>query len=60
MAPGARNKFGAPIFKPKVFREQKHCIEEDTCELVGSFGALGIFPLRYAPVRNLSKIMELL
>ena len=42
MAPVTRNKFGAPIFKPKVFREQVHCIEESTCETVGSFGALGI------------------
>jgi len=35
-----------------------HCIEESTCETVGSFGALGIVPSRYALV-YLSKTMEL-
>jgi len=27
MAPIARNKSGAPLFKPKVFREQMHYIK---------------------------------
>jgi len=37
MAPGARNKFGTPMFEPKVFRKQMYCIEESTCDIVGSF-----------------------
>jgi len=37
MAPGARSKFGAPIFEPEVFRKQMYCIEESTCDLVGTF-----------------------
>ena len=27
MAPGARSKFGVPIFAPEVFRKQMYCIE---------------------------------
>jgi len=50
MAPVTRNKSVAPIFKPKIFREKMHCVEESTCETIGSFGALGIVPPRYAPV----------
>ena len=30
-------KFGAPIFEPEVFRKQIHCIEESTCDIVGTF-----------------------
>jgi len=26
MAPGARNKFGVPMFEPEIFRNQMHCI----------------------------------
>jgi len=37
MAPGARNKFGAPIFESKAFRKQLHCIEESSCDIVGTF-----------------------
>jgi len=33
MAPGARKKFGTPIFKTKVFPQQMYCIEESTCKL---------------------------
>jgi len=39
MAPGARNKFGAPLFEPKVFREQIYRIKESTCDIVGLPGA---------------------
>ena len=28
MAPGARSKFGAPIFEPEVFQKQIYCFEE--------------------------------
>jgi len=37
MAPGARNKFGAPMFEHKVFRNQMYCIEESTCDMVRTF-----------------------
>ena len=37
MAPGARNKFGIPMFEPKVFREQMYNIEESTYNIVGTF-----------------------
>jgi len=37
MAPGARCKSGAPIFEPEVFRKQMYCIEESTCDIVGTF-----------------------
>jgi len=37
MAPGARNKFGTPMFEPEIFRKQMHCIEETTCDIVGTF-----------------------
>ena len=43
MAPGARSKFGAPMFEPKDFREQKYCIEESTCHC-WDFAARGIVP----------------
>ena len=51
MAPGARSKFGAPMFEPKVFRKQMYCVEESTCDTDGSFrrfpqsfGASIVFP----------------
>jgi len=37
MVPGAKNKFGAPMFAPKVFRKQMYSIEESTCDIVGTF-----------------------
>jgi len=37
MAPGTRNKFGAPAFEPDVFRKQMYCIEESTCDIVRTF-----------------------
>ena len=50
MAPGARSKFGAPIFEPEVFRKQM-CCSEVLVTLLGLFGApqsfdaWGIVPL---------------
>jgi len=37
MAPGARSKFGALMFEPELFRKQMYCIEESTCDIVGTF-----------------------
>ena len=37
MAPGARRKFGTPIFEPEDLRKQMYCIEEGTCDIVGIF-----------------------
>jgi len=37
MAPGARNKFGTPMFDHKVSREEMYCSEECTCDIVGTF-----------------------
>ena len=51
MAPGARSKFGAPMFEPELIRKQMYCIKESTCVIVGTFrrppwrfGARGIVP----------------
>jgi len=37
MAPGARSKFGVPMFDPEVLRKQMHCIVESTCDIVWTF-----------------------
>jgi len=37
MAPGARNKFAAPMFEPKVFRKQMYCFEKSAYVIVGTF-----------------------
>jgi len=37
MVPGARSKFGAPIFEPEVFRKQTYCIEESTSDIDGTY-----------------------
>jgi len=37
MAPGARSKFGTPMFEPEVFRKQMYCTKLVT--LLGLFGA---------------------
>ena len=37
MVPGARSKFGTPMFEPDVIRKQMHCIEESACDIVGTF-----------------------
>jgi len=39
MVPGARSKFGAPMFETEVFRKQMYCIEEIICDIVGTFVA---------------------
>jgi len=41
MAPGARSKYGAPMFEPEVFQKQIHCIEESSLlvTLLGLFSA---------------------
>jgi len=58
MAPGARSKFGAPMFEPEVFRKQMYSIEEGTRYIVGIFSAPRVIRrtgncaplrLRYAP-----------
>jgi len=36
MAPGARSRFGAPMFEPEIFRKHMHCIEESICDIVGT------------------------
>jgi len=33
----ARSKFSATMFEPEVFRKQMYCIEESTCNIVGTF-----------------------
>ena len=37
MAPGARSKFGAPMFEFEVFRQQMYCIEQVILTLLGLF-----------------------
>jgi len=36
MAPGARNKFGTPMFEPEVFQDQMYCVEASNCDIVGT------------------------
>jgi len=36
----ARSKFGTPMFETEVFRKQMYCIEESTCDIVGTFRRL--------------------
>jgi len=38
MAPGARSKFGTPVFEPEVFWQQMYCTEV-LLTLLGLFGA---------------------
>ena len=64
MEPGARRKFGAPMFEPEVFQKQMYCIEKSACDIVGLsapplwFGTRGIVPslppqvTPYAPGSN--------
>ena len=40
MAPGTRNKFGAPVLVPEILRKEIYCSEESTCDLLELFGAL--------------------
>jgi len=37
MAPGARSYFDDPVFESEVFQKQMYCIEEGTCDIVGTF-----------------------
>jgi len=37
MAPGAKSKFGAPMFEPEVFQKQIYCTEGSTRDIVGTF-----------------------
>jgi len=37
MAPGARNKFGAPMLEPEVFRKQMYCFEKIAYDIVVTF-----------------------
>jgi len=37
MAPGERNKFGAPMFEPEVFRKQMYCFEKSAYDIVVTF-----------------------
>jgi len=39
MAPGARSKFGAPLFEPEAFRKKMYCIKKVLASLLGVFGA---------------------
>jgi len=43
MPPGARNKFGTPMFEPGVFRKQMYCIEEVLVTLLGLSGHPSVF-----------------
>jgi len=44
MAPGARNKFGAPMFEPEVFRKQMYCYENSAYVIV-TFWSLAVIRL---------------
>jgi len=37
MAPGARNKFGAPMLEPEVFWKQMHCFKKSAYDIVVTF-----------------------
>ena len=60
-----KEKFGAPMFEPEIFRKHMYCIEESTCEwrlfgapccqsappaVIPRLGNCAPFPPRYAPV----------
>jgi len=61
MAPGARSKFGAPMFEPEVFRKRMYCVEESICDIDGTLWrppavirrpgncALSLRPCNYSP-----------
>jgi len=42
MAPGARSKFGAPVFEPELFRKQIYHIEESTSDIVGTLAPTAV------------------
>jgi len=35
-----KSKFGTPLFKPDFIRKHIYCIEESTCDIVGTFQCL--------------------
>jgi len=37
MVPGARNKFGASMFEPEVFRKQMYCFKNSAYDIVVAF-----------------------
>jgi len=50
--PGQGSKFSASMFAPDIFRKLMHCIEETTCDIVGTFRRPGncvFLPPRYGP-----------
>jgi len=64
MAPGARSKFDTLMFDPEVFRNHVQCIEEITCDIVGTFwrpavirrpGIVPPFLTPYAPGDDIPK-----
>ena len=36
MAPGARSRIGPPMLEIEIFRKQIYCVEESTCDFVGT------------------------
>jgi len=46
MTPGARSKFDAPMFEPEVFQKESYCVEESTCDIVGTFRPTQRFGVR--------------
>jgi len=60
MGPGARKRFGAPMFEPKVFSVQMLCIEENACEMrpfsacqwLGAWGIVHPLPPLVMPLRS--------
>jgi len=52
MAPGARRKFGAPMFEPEVSRKQMHCFEKGAYDIVVTFWlpAVNWHPGNFAPL----------
>jgi len=68
MAPGARSKFGAPMFELEAFRKQMYCNEEILVTLLGLltpsqwFCARGIVPPfpphPYAPDSNICLVFQ--
>jgi len=49
MEPGARSKFGVPMFEPEIFRNHMYCMEEILVTLLGLFGAFAV--IRRPPQR---------
>jgi len=35
--PGQEASLAPPMFEPEVFRKQMNCMEESTCDIVGTF-----------------------